>query len=434
LTTGHIGEQLHHQQRNEIPSARARARQEIELKTARFWRQIGLARPKCVRTIVAGFGLVALPTIAKSQQPADTTQPAPAPPPAATVSIPVDFSGVLYANFQYRGDKGSAHAQNKFDLERAYLTFRIPAGDRANVRITADVFQQTATPNDAFYKGWVIRAKYAYLQYEYLRSGGWHAIARAGLIQNVVTDHIESFWPRWISLTALERAGFFASSDAGVGTLVTFPGKLGEFYASVVNGPGYTSRETDRFKDYSARLSITPLSGSNNKVVRTLAVTGWTYIGAVASSFAAGGPGQIGSIGSSLPRTRSGIFVGVTDPRLSAGAEWDTRRDATETGANTFASPAVEVDSTGRLLSGFAAVRPFELFGSSTFPLGVIARWDRFKPDINTAGIINTAIGGVWLDLNKKCAVALDYQEVTPHRGAVVAATKIYFVHLVANF
>jgi hypothetical protein len=405
-----------------------------KLKTARFCRQISPARSKCLVTIVVGLGLVAVPTIAKSQQPADTTQPAPPTPPATTVSIPVDFSGVLYANFQYRGDKGPVHSQNKFDLERAYLTFRIPAGDRANVRITADVFQQTAAPNDAFYKGWVIRAKYAYLQYEYLRSGGWHGVARAGLIQNVVTDHIESFWPRWISLTALERAGFFASSDAGVGTLVTFPGKLGELYASVVNGPGYTSRETDRFKDYSARLSITPLSGAGNKVVRTLAVTGWTYIGAVASSFAAGGTGQIGPIGSSLPRTRSGLFVGVTDPRLSAGAEWDTRKDASEAGANTLVSPAVEFDSTGRLLSGFAAVKPFELRGSSTFPLGVIVRWDRFKPDVSTAGIINTAIGGVWVDLNKKCAVALDYQEVTPHRGAVVAATKTYFVHLVANF
>ena len=70
-----------------------------------------------------------------AQQPApDTTKPAPPPPatPApAAVSIPVDFSGVLYANFQYRGDKGTSKSQNKFDVERAYLTFRMPAGDRA---------------------------------------------------------------------------------------------------------------------------------------------------------------------------------------------------------------------------------------------------------------------------------------------------------------
>src|SRR3982750_2857078 len=91
---------------------------------------------------------------------------------------------------------------------------------------------------------------------------------------------------------------------SGVATLWTLPNKLGEFYATVVNGPGYTSRETDRFKDYAARLSITPLSGSTNKVIKTFALTGWTYVGAVASSFAAGGAGQVGAVGSSLPRRR----------------------------------------------------------------------------------------------------------------------------------
>src|SRR5256714_6217370 len=95
-----------------------------------------------------------MPCALLAQQPApDTTKPAPPPPaPTTTVSIPVDFSGVLYANFQYRGDAGAAKSTNKFDLERAYLTFRMPAGDRASIRITADVFQQQTTPNDAFYR------------------------------------------------------------------------------------------------------------------------------------------------------------------------------------------------------------------------------------------------------------------------------------------
>src|SRR5450756_1312317 len=272
-------------------------------------------------TMIVALGLLALPLAISAQQPADTTRPAP-PPPPATVSIPVDFSGVLYMNFQYRGDAGPAKSSNKFDLERAYLTFRMPAGDRASIRITADVFQQTATGPDAYYKGWVIRAKYAYLQYDYLKSAtGFNGVVRGGLLHNVVIDHDEQFCPRWISQTPVERAGFFASSDAGVATLLTFPNKFGEIYATIVNGPGYTSRETDRFKDYAARLSLTPFGRSDNKLLKTFALTGWTYIGAVASSFAAGGVGQIGPVGVSLPRTRSGVFVGIRDPRLSAGAE-----------------------------------------------------------------------------------------------------------------
>ena len=390
------------------------------------------------RTTTIGL-IVALvaPLALAAQQPADTTRPAPPPPtaPAPTVSIPVDFSGVLYANFQYQGAKGASKSQNKFDLERAYLTFRMPAGDRASIRITADVFQQQTAPNDAFYRGWVVRAKYAYLQYDYLKSASWTGVARGGLIHNVVIDHLEQFWPRWISQTAVERSGSFSSADAGVGTLVTLPNKLGEFYATVVNGPGYTSRETDRFKDYSARLSLTPLSGSSNRVIKTFALTGWTYRGAIASSFAAGGAGQVGAIGSSLPRTRSGLFVGVRDPRLSAGFDWVTRKDGSETGLNTVPSPRVEVDSTRRLISGFATIKPFQLLNDqSTFPLGLIARWDQFKPSTGAPGTVNTVIGGLTWDLNKKSALSLDYQEQTPKNGAIAAATKTYFLHMVANF
>ena len=387
------------------------------------------------KTIIAALGTLALPLAISAQQPTDTTRPAP-PPPPATVSIPVDFSGVLYANFQYRGDKGSAHSTNKFDLERAYLTFRMPAGDRASIRITADVFQQTTTPNDNFYRGWVIRAKYAYLQYDYLKGAtGWNGLARAGLLHNVVIDHVEQFWPRWISQTPVERAGFFSSSDAGVATLISFPNKFGEIYATIVNGPGYTSRETDRFKDYAARVSLTPFSAADNKFIRTFTLTGWTYVGAVGSAFTAGGPGQVGQVGVSLPRTRSGGFVGLRDPRLTLGGEWDTRKDGSETGANTVALPRVEVDSTGRLIAGFATIKPFQLMNDqSTFPLGLIARWDRFKPNTDTDGYINTVIGGLTWDLTKKTALSLDYQEVTPHSGAIAAATKTYFLHLVANF
>jgi hypothetical protein len=387
------------------------------------------------RTLAALASVLLAPLALLSQQPADTTKPAQAATPA-TVSIPVDFSGVLYANYQYRGDAGAAKSTNKFELERAYLTFRMPAGDRASIRITADVFQQATPPNDVFYRGWVIRAKYAYLQYDYLKSAtGWNGLVRGGMLHNVMIDHVESFWPRWLSQTPVERAGFFSSSDVGVATQITFPNKFGELYLNVVNGPGYTSRETDRFKDYGARLSLTPFSSSGNKVIKTLALTGWTYVGAIASQFAAGGVGQIGPIGVSMPRTRSGVFVGVRDPRLSIGAEWATRKDARETGANTLASPRAEIDTTGRLIDGFITVKPFQLLNDkSNFPLGLVARWDRFKPNTATSGYVNTVIGGLTWDLNKKTALALDYQEVTPHSGAIAAATKTYFLHLVANY
>jgi hypothetical protein len=352
--------------------------------------------------------------------------------PATPASI---FSGVLYANFQYRGEKGPAKATNKFDLERAYLTFRVPAGDRASVRLTADVFQQTATGSDAFYRGWVIRAKYAFLQYDFLKGASWTGLARAGLLQTVVIEHVETFWPRWLSQSPVERAGFFSSADGGISALVTLPNKLGEIYTTITNGPGYTSRETDRFKDYSARISLTPFGGSDVNLLKAFTLTGWTYRGAVGSGFVNGGPGQIGPIGSSLPRNRSGIFVGLRDPRIVLGADYATRTDGSETGANTVLSPRVESDSTGRLISGFTILRPLQILNEkSTFPLGLLARWDRFKPNRDAAPYSNVVIAGLIWDLNKRASLALDYQEQTPHGGPVITPAKTYFLHLVANY
>jgi hypothetical protein len=387
-----------------------------------------------INTSIAACIALLAPFAGLAQQTPPDTAKTPATAPTGPSSAALDFSGILFANFQYRGDSGVFKSQNRFDLERAYLTFRMPAGDRASIRITADVFQQNNAPNDSFYKGWVIRAKYAYLQYDLVKRASWGANVRAGILHNVVIDHIESFWPRWLSLSPLERAGFFASSDVGIATLWTFPGNWGELYATIVNGPGYTSHETDRFKDYAARISITPLSHARNKVLSTLAMTGWAYNGAIGSSFAAGGAGQLGPVGSALPRTRSGLFAGVRDPRLTAGVEFDRRIDGGETGANTPASPRIELDSAGRLIAGFVMIKPFQLRNpSSRFPLGLVGRWDRFTPNRKLTGHVNTIVTGLTWDLNKKVSVSADYQEQTPH-SATAAATKTYFFHLVASF
>src|SRR5690349_2325401 len=88
-----------------------------------------------------------------------------------TVTIPpIDLSGTLYTNYQYRTDS-RAKDFNKFDIERVYLTFRMPVGDRALVRVTTDVYQQQNAPNDAYYAGWALRLKYGYLQYNYITGG-----------------------------------------------------------------------------------------------------------------------------------------------------------------------------------------------------------------------------------------------------------------------
>ncbi len=181
--------------------------------------------------------------------------------------------------------------------------------------------------------------------------------------------------------------------------------------------------------------SFTPLANSETRLLKTLTLTGWVYRGALGSKFASGGTGQTGAVGSGLDRNRAGVFVGIRDPRLVIGADFATRTDGGEGGANTTASPRTLTDSTGRLVAGYAVLRPLHFSDTKAgSPLGVVARWDRFKPNTSAAAFSNIIIAGLIWDLNARSSLSLDYQEQTPHFGPVLGTSKTYFLHLVANF
>jgi hypothetical protein len=386
----------------------------------------------------AAVGQYVHPDTARSKP--DSTKPGTASAQAAAPAPALNFSGVIFGNYQYHGEVTNK-AQNRFEVERAYLNFRLAAGKRASVRVTTDLYQQTSSTNnaDAFYRGWVLRAKYAYLQYDYVvqkNAASLGAVARIGLIHNMFIDHEESFWPRWLSTVPVDRAGWFASADAGVSTILTFPDKVGELYAGVFNGPGYTSREVDRFKDFGARLTFTPFGKSEATYLRTFAVDGWIYRGATASRFVNGGPGQLGPVGDALDRNRWGVFAGIKDPRLVLGADYAQRDDEGEgVSLNTPASPRLVSDSTGRLFSAYTHVKPFLIADAkSGIPLGIVARWDRVTPNTSFNGHYNLVIAGLTWDLSKQAAVSLDYQEQTPKGTTAVSPTRVYYLHVVANF
>ena len=142
-----------------------------------------------------------------------------------TPTLPFDFSGVLFASYQTGGTKTERRTsqQNRFDLDRAYLNFRAPAGDHMSIRVTTDVYQQRDSTKDQYYRGWAVRLKYAYAQYDYIRNPGneLKAVARLGMLHTPIIDWEEQFWPRGIAPTAVEMNGYFSSSDLGFTTLVT---------------------------------------------------------------------------------------------------------------------------------------------------------------------------------------------------------------------
>lgn len=373
------------------------------------------------------------------------SQAAPADSGGTSARPRTELSGVVFANYQYGGPRGSRSA-NRFEADRAYLTARARLSDRASVRVTADVYQQRDTSRDDYYGGWTFRAKYAFIQYELLAGSnryGLGAHARLGMLNTVVVEHEEAFWPRWISNVGLERAGFFSSADAGAAVTLTLPRKLGEVYATLTNGPGYQSPEADRFKDAAIRLTITPFAGSPNTTLRTFAISPWLYEGSRASRYAAGA-GSIPPVAAARQRDRWGVFTGVSGVFLTAGGHFAVRQEEVETIVSSSpADSTVEVQAgDARIISGFVIVRPFPPKPKAPHhPLGLLLRVDEIE-DLDLGGDRRAVIAGLLWELGPRLSLALDYQEQTlrnqpfsapPARIAALDA-RTYFIHAVASF
>lgn len=393
---------------------------------------------RAARLVVrVGSSLVLVASTAGAQDTTKTSKPdstsASTTPPV--VSFPFEFSGVLFANLQKGGLKGS-RAQNRFDVERAYLTFRTSAGEHASIRVTADVFQQRDTTSSAYYRGWAFRAKYAYAQYDYLRGKGdaLKANVRLGLLQTVIIDREEPVWPRGIQQVAVEQAGYFSSSDAGIATTVTLPRKLGEVYVTVGNGTGYASRELDRFKDYAVRLSLTPLANSQG-YLKGLDISPWVSIGQRASDFADRQRGTVARQDAGLQRDRYGVLALVKDPRVALGAQWARRIDIVEEADTTRDSEPSTTKRTGELLSLYTIARPLAfVHGAPTWPLALILRMDLVRPSSNADPYQRNHLAGLMWELNRKTSVTFDVQTQQPKSGSTSPDLRTYFLHVIANF
>jgi hypothetical protein len=375
--------------------------------------------------------LVVLALLATSaglaQAPASSSGP---PQPASPV---VTVSGLIFGNYQYHLS-GQSKDFNQFVLDRAYVNVRATLTDRLNLRITTDVFQSGDQ------NGWTIRAKYAYLHYDLLKRAGWSTGIRAGMLHNVLIEHVEQFWPRFVERAPLERSGGFASADVGVAALLTLPARWGEVYAHVVNGPGYTRRETDRFKDYAARVTVTPLAGRVAGPLSTLTISPWIYEGAVASRFErGGGGGAIAPVGGGLPRDRHGVVVGIRDPRLTAGVEAARMHTVTDT-LGPAATPTRAVsDVRTDLLAAYGVLRPLAFFNAARRSrFGFIGRYDGVEANTAVGDRYHFLLAGLLVDWSPRSAVVLNYQEQLASAGVpplpAPGAFRAVFANVVVSF
>lgn len=360
--------------------------------------------------------LWSMPLVLHAQDTTRARAQSPSPAPR------LELSGVIFANYQSGGPRG-ARAQNRFDVERVYVTVLAPAGDRVSVRFTSDLFVQRDSTRDGYYRGWTMRAKYAWLQYDVTRTrpSGAGLVARLGLIHTPIAEYEESFFQRYISGGSTQLSGYFSTADAGVSTLWTLPGKRGEGYVSIINGNGYAARETDRFKDIGGRFSYTPFGARTGSFWSTLSLTPWYYKGWKASTAAA-------SAGAARQKDRYGFFAGIRDPRLRAGVQ--IGRQVEESDAATG-----PVRLTGSLLSTFVVAKPGALANMRRpGPFAVVLRQDHVRTDRRSSAYRRFVIAGLQYDFNRRAAMALDVQVNRPRNGSTVVDTRTSYLHLVANF
>ncbi len=344
----------------------------------------------------------------------------------------ISVSGVLFLNYQYGGTRDAGSA-NRFEIDRAYLTARAATSRRDSIRVTLDVFQQRDDNRDDYYSGWSMRVKYAYFNHDFVRDTGRgvSVFARLGLIPTVVIEQEERFWPRGLSPVAVDLNGYFNSADAGVAVGMTLPDRKGEVYATVVNGSGYTSRETDRYKDFQARLTLTPFS-STSGWLSGLELTPWLSFGARASDFV-DGKGTVSPVTDARRKHRFGFLTTYRNHRLALGAHIARRLDVAETADTLQATAPSARDVTGRLMSIFGLWRPFAT-GTRTSPWSVLARVDDVRPDDALNAALRRYIVGASLDLGPRTSVTFDVQSLFPKSGSVTTPSRTFFLHLIANF
>jgi hypothetical protein len=359
-----------------------------------------------------------------STSPTVSQSPAPSP-------LPFAFSGVLYLNYQYGGLRG-ARSENRFDLERAYLNFRAASGSRDSIRVTLDVFQQRDATRDQYYRGWTMRVKYAYLNHDFVQGSGdaMKVWARLGLIQTVVIEKEEQFWNRGLSQVATEQAGYFNSADAGVGLGVTLPERMGEVYTTIMNGAGYQSRETDRFKDFQTRLTLTPWA-KGSSFLKGLQLSPWISIGGRSSDFV-NRRGTVQPVADARRKDRYGFLTTYRDARLAAGLHIARKVDIAES-ADTLTSVAPATRTvTGNLTSAFAFWRP--LGPATSSPWSVLARVDDIKPDDASSGSQRRYIVGTSWELSSRTSVTFDVQSLSTRNGLSSTPTRTFFLHFIANY
>jgi hypothetical protein len=263
-------------------------------------------------------------------------------------------SGQVFAFYSYTTNGIEGKDYNRFDVDRMYLTAKAQVFDQAKVQFTTDLYRNTAT--GTYYSGFSLRVKFAYVDYAPMSS----LSVKLGVIPGVWSGFIDTYWKyRGLSSNITDRNGFYSSADIGASVSYALPGKMGDISGFMLNGSGYTSAETNRFKDFALRVSVSPFV--DDPLLQPLVIAGYAYKGSNAAK-----------TGLALPRNRFGALISYAYNIASIGVEYDVRKDAPSNPDTTL---------SGNGLSIFGEIKaPVEELRSK---LSLVWRFDVYEPNVD---------------------------------------------------
>jgi hypothetical protein len=339
---------------------------------------------------------------------------------AAQTTAPTIGAGVLvYTQYgiQFNTDSVSGRHLNAFDITRAYINVTGKFTDGVGIRVTPDIYR-VADGSLAF------RLKYAYATWTPEKSP---LTAKFGLIHTPWLDWEEALWDyRMQGPMAMDRfrspagAGYLSSADFGAG----IDGKFGydkvNFQIGAYDGEFYSKPEGDSYKDIEARASVRVLETDDHSKVGGLRITGY------------GGFGQ--PTGGGL-RNRYIGMVSYKSKLFTLAGEFGRARDRLDNLAPVTGTPppsaVPQVDSDVWSFFGVLNVAKSKV--------GIIARYDRQKPDVDLSGNDQErVIGGLSYQLTPNVRLLGDVDNLWNESGlytnAVNSTRTTGYIHMQFNF
>ncbi|MBI5400478.1 hypothetical protein HZB07_07765 [Candidatus Saganbacteria bacterium] len=179
----------------------------------------------------------------------------------------VKVGSTIFFRWQNYNLGGSFTKVSNFDIDRAYLDFKKKIDGNANARVTLDVSRISGAAKQNLFD----YLKYAYVEMPVNVSQAqfipFNLTAKLGLQHTVWIDWADKVLGlRFIAKSLLDNEGVMSSSDFGLGALGKFTlGSLPEveYQATLLNGTGYATNESNAQKAAGVRLNSTLYSNEN---------------------------------------------------------------------------------------------------------------------------------------------------------------------------